>query len=553
MQTLTHTTTIAHDFLQTHFPGIHMALLTGSAATGTLKPHSDLDILILSPYCNTPYLEKYHFQGQAIEAIVLPEHRILDLLLRAVRNGNAAYLRMLQDSHLLLDHHDRLANLKIYATQLYQQGNTMLSLYQHKMQLITLGNLVDDLEDDRPHDEHLFIVQAIMNEFVRLTLTYHLRWTGKAKIGARHLREFDPHLHQVFVTALDEFFEYHDRSPLVLLMRSELQKYGGQLIEYSTRVQHPAIVNQGRIAAAITGDLDRLALMHNVILPLLARTDIAAHCKRFYFYHHETLGYKTLLCLRGDHEAMRDKVFPLLDQALLKLPANGPQAPELTYPDWADIPDHYGETDTRDAWEELMTSAAHVLSQITQRLDQPYDAPQAINFGLFLLLAFTRAFFPQRTDRQHFLQHLLSRWLPRAYDTDNKLSHMQLINAASQTLEDFATRYRREPEAYDLHREIYLDYDSAEIDDAWFQDWLTALAQLQIRLQTLALEGNLHAFHYETLAVPSHFPAQDKAKIVFLEKAIFKVLNQTGVYLNHTAFLPWLLLHFDPLPQPTPA
>lgn len=533
------------EYVDRHFPGVQSVLLTGSAADGSMKKHSDVDLLVVSPYSAIPYVVKRQYQGQCMEVVVLPRTNLAGWLERDLRLGAGAYLKMFQQGKVLRDQNQFLSELKKYAQKRYQQGKPMPSLLKYKMQIVSLGNLVDDFDDDRERGELLFIFQQIMREYTQMVLGAHRHWPTKGKRYWKDLKHVDSELSQVFLGHMDRFYRDNDKTPVVKFLREELDKFGGMLKEYSSRAQLPGIVQGDRLHIAVKGDLARLAFIQDFLTPLVQNKELRRHTDSFYFYHDHLLEYKTLICIRGEHRTLRNTVYPILDKALMKLPADGPEKPELYFPEFASLPEHYGGIEARALWEDFLSGAALVLGNIVDLLDEEYDEGHAITFGLFMLISFVKEAFPDPQTAQVFCQHLVDRWLPYHYDSEARWGHEELKEERENSLMEFQSRYEKNPALFDIHRKIFQSYAEFEIEDEWHDMWKGEIRGMLADFQQLADEGKVKALQFEKEMLPLEMPEGMKERFVFMGKAINRVLNQTGVFFNLLAFLPWILLKFD--------
>lgn len=225
----------AKQFVSTRFPDCNVAILTGSAARGEEKPHSDLDILIISDSQPSAYIEAFYEYGWLIEDLMHNRESYKKFFEQDRLRGRPSLPHMFATGIVLVD--DGTAeSIQQEARTLLESGPPPWSERDIQFARFIITNHLLDLEDGlRPIDTN-FAVSELANALHELVLRANGRWIGKGKRIVPALRAFDPALAQEFANTFERFFTGGDIAEVIRFADRILEPYGGRLFAgYSTK------------------------------------------------------------------------------------------------------------------------------------------------------------------------------------------------------------------------------------------------------------------------------------------------------------------------------
>lgn len=223
---------LARRFVDARFPGCKSALLVGSAVNGRLRPHSDLDVVIIINSEEVPYRESLSYRGQKFEVFLIRESDIPIMFSSAIQSGTGAFLRMCAEGRLLRDNQPAAgAALKLAALKAWRSGPPVWSLDELNKARNDISDDLYDLIDARTRSLVLFCGASLMLKTAEFILRVNNQWSGVGKWQLRALHEYDPDVAGRLGVAADQLFLRKRKMPLVRFIKHTLAPYGGPLEE----------------------------------------------------------------------------------------------------------------------------------------------------------------------------------------------------------------------------------------------------------------------------------------------------------------------------------
>ncbi len=223
---------LARRFVDARYPGSKSALLVGSAVNGTVRTHSDLDVVILDDAQQSAYRESVTYRGQPFEVFVLRQSDIPVMFASAAESGTGAFLRMCSEGRLLRD--DEVgsgAAIKTAAIRAWRSGPPDWSLDEIDRARYEISDDLYDLIDARSRGAILFCAVSLLPKTAGFILRVNHQWSGVGKWQLRALREYDSKAAATLAWAADQLFLKKRKDPLVRFVKQTLAPYGGLLQE----------------------------------------------------------------------------------------------------------------------------------------------------------------------------------------------------------------------------------------------------------------------------------------------------------------------------------
>lgn len=215
------------------FPQARGAVLGGSAARGTARPASDLDVAVLVPDGEPARREVVRHEGRLAELFV---HSRPDLERfveqdRAVRRGTILFLYA--EGIVLADPHGDVQRARSLARRVLELGPTPLTEAQRDRSRYVLTCWLDDLRDTpaQARDEQLAVAADAVREAAHLLTAHHNAWTGIGRWLPRRLRAADPERAEALLAAHRTLAGTGDPGPLLAAVQTVLDLTGGALRE----------------------------------------------------------------------------------------------------------------------------------------------------------------------------------------------------------------------------------------------------------------------------------------------------------------------------------
>ncbi|MFI7011696.1 nucleotidyltransferase domain-containing protein [Streptomyces sp. NPDC050145] len=215
------------------FPQARGAVLGGSAARGTARGTSDLDVAVLLPDGAPARREVIRHEGRLAELFL---HAGPDLERffeedRAVRRGTVLFLY--DEGVVLADPHGEVARMRERAGQVLAAGPLPLTEAQRERSRYVLTCWLDDLYDTprEARSEQLAVADAALRETAHLLTAWHNAWTGIGRWLPRRLLTADPERGGALLAGHRAVAETGDPGPLAEAARAVLELVGGELRE----------------------------------------------------------------------------------------------------------------------------------------------------------------------------------------------------------------------------------------------------------------------------------------------------------------------------------
>ena len=218
-------------FIEEHYRDCVAALLCGSVARGEARPHSDLDLLIITGDDEPFGRRTYQAHGWLIEIFAGSFGHFQEKLQPHARRRNPSFAAMLAGAVILRDRDDRARSLIGRAEALLVAGPAPLSADELEQFRYELSDWLDDLADCTSSTEALFVVPDLIAKAAELLLLLRGRWSGARRWLYRALAGLDDDLARQLLSAAERFYRSGDRDDLVTAVDAILALVGGRLYE----------------------------------------------------------------------------------------------------------------------------------------------------------------------------------------------------------------------------------------------------------------------------------------------------------------------------------
>ncbi|MGE6752735.1 nucleotidyltransferase domain-containing protein [Rossellomorea sp. NPDC071047] len=220
----------AKKFVLETFPTCQAALLGGSVVRGEETSTSDLDIVIIDGTLSSEYRESFHSHGWPIEVFVHTSQTIRDYFQKDCQRARPSLPRMVSEGTPIIDH-PIISNLKEEANRLLRDGPPRWNNQTIDMKRYFLTDALVDFIGSKERGESIFIAGSIGESLHEFVLRTQGQWIGASKWIIRALKEYDESFAKEYIEAFDQYYQKGNKQPIVRLVDSVLEPYGGRLFE----------------------------------------------------------------------------------------------------------------------------------------------------------------------------------------------------------------------------------------------------------------------------------------------------------------------------------
>ncbi|MDF9799371.1 putative nucleotidyltransferase [Catalinimonas alkaloidigena] len=231
-------TIIARRFIDQQFPDAQGAILSGSAVTGEMKPHSDLDLLVFYEDIHSHYRKLYHFEGQKIEAMVHRISQSRDNMAYDRKRRNKAFLDLIVKGVIIKDTDQVIASLQTEAGEIYDQGPLPYTPYEKALYHYIINNRLEDFVDNDDYHESYFILSNLFYFLTKVMLIINGQWTnkGQGKWQFRAVEEYDKQLGEQLKKAIDDFCQHQRKDKVITLTKNVLLQLDDRAAAYEAGI-----------------------------------------------------------------------------------------------------------------------------------------------------------------------------------------------------------------------------------------------------------------------------------------------------------------------------
>ncbi|SDJ04431.1 nucleotidyltransferase domain-containing protein [Alteribacillus bidgolensis] len=222
--------TAARHFIQQSFPHCNVAFLGGSAASGELTEHSDLDVVILDETQSSSFRQCFCCFQWKIEAFVYNRTSLSFAFEMSRIEGIPSILRMCAEGIILKDDGSAL-EIQDKAKECIRNGpfEWVEEKQEHMRFMIT--DLLDDLNSCTDDKEKIFVAIKLFDLVSEFVLRADGHWIGQGKWMYRSLFQYDSHLCERYVEGFHTFMKTGNSEALSTLTDKVLERHGGRLFE----------------------------------------------------------------------------------------------------------------------------------------------------------------------------------------------------------------------------------------------------------------------------------------------------------------------------------
>ena len=223
------------EFVREYFPHNYGVMLTGSVLTKNFNSESDLDVIILSNIFRNVFIESYDYDGQKIQAIVMPLYDLDDMICRDCNLGSGIYMHQLYNGYILYDPMKALSRLKYVASTIFKQGPAPINKFQLNQLRGRITSRLEDLIGNDSLEENVYTVLDLYPRIITLFLQINNQWSYSGKLAAREVQKIDNLFHNNLIKSLKRLFTNNDKSEIISFTKDLLRRVGGPMRYYSTR------------------------------------------------------------------------------------------------------------------------------------------------------------------------------------------------------------------------------------------------------------------------------------------------------------------------------
>ncbi|MEQ9402846.1 MAG: nucleotidyltransferase domain-containing protein [Cyclobacteriaceae bacterium] len=466
---------ISKKFLVRYFHNCHSAWLTGSFTTGNFTDESDIDLIILSKVIDKQFIENFFFENYNIQTIVLPYHRIHELIQKDYDRREGIYINMIQNAVLIKGDPIFFDSIKSIANFLASKGPKTHSELLFKKTRYHITSRIHDLEGSENFNESLFVALEIVQEVTRLNLMFSQQWSGsKGKHLAKFLSKTDPAFYNELCDSFQSFVNEKDSKNLVKVVSNNLKRFGGHLNHLSTHeVLTEVKEDQAVVQVRYTDMPDLKFVLTEFISPLVDLIN-KPPASEIYVYKTDENPYSDpaiYIIINASRDWINDNLLSMIQQFSLnnrqRINMNGLKFvfPAEYYPYLG-----FGHTNTFEISDSLFTDLTFKLQKEGySSLDNENHLSQSIllilSFGVSLKISLDKFF--------KLTCYLYEMLLPRAYDQLGSLNAEQLVYKKEEVVNEFQEHYASQKAGLSsLFINIIEQWESDDyhIDDRGFLD-----------------------------------------------------------------------------------
>ncbi|WP_078548518.1 nucleotidyltransferase domain-containing protein [Litchfieldia alkalitelluris] len=220
----------AKQFITTHFPDCHGALLAGSVVRGESTKTSDLDIVVFQPEIPKAYRESLIEYGWNIELFVHNLTSYRSFFESDSSRGRPSLPRMVSEGMIIKDT-GVIEQIKIEAKELLDNGPEEWPNEIIRMKRYFITDTLDDFIGCTNRAEGLFIANSLAELVSEFVLRTNNQWLGSSKWVVRALKQFDEAFTENFINAFDAYYKTDSKDLIIGLVDQILQPFGGRLFE----------------------------------------------------------------------------------------------------------------------------------------------------------------------------------------------------------------------------------------------------------------------------------------------------------------------------------
>lgn len=210
-------------------------MLTGSYATKQANETSDLDVLVISRYTRSIFVESYCFEGYKVQIIALPMLDIDFIIYKDAIVRKGVYLHQLATGIILKDENQTLKKMKDRCAAIYRRGPHKLSDNEILHLRGKITTRIEDLKGNSNPDDVYYIAIELYQYLIEAYFKINNKWIFSGKSAGRILKTEATDFHDLLKTA---YLEIASNNTLTLIKLAEnvLYPIGGELHFTSTSV-----------------------------------------------------------------------------------------------------------------------------------------------------------------------------------------------------------------------------------------------------------------------------------------------------------------------------
>lgn len=223
-----HNIDAARKVVEQQFPECDAAILAGSTTRGEATEKSDLDIIIVTKGVKTAYEETIFAHGWYIDILFNSPATCVKFFEMDKKRRRPAITHMCAQGIILKDNDGVATLLQEKAQRVLDEGPELLEQEHLDGFRRELTGLLDDFITARNYGEGLLMAQNVALQSIDIILGYHQHWLGEGKWLLREFRDYDPELERQCISALETFYKYGLKDPLIQFGEYALDHVGGR-------------------------------------------------------------------------------------------------------------------------------------------------------------------------------------------------------------------------------------------------------------------------------------------------------------------------------------
>lgn len=219
---------LSADFVHTHLPDALCAFIAGSAATGLMRPYSDVDLHVVSPQPTGPSVRHLVHKGAMIELHIHALHELAaNLALSAMQGYPVNAIALAGGIRVDLSHPEVAEKLVGHARAQLSKGALPLNEATVETLRVTITNQLLDISFGLPHGELLGCGAKLMEQLLFVALRQRGEWFSPGRHALRILAAHDPVMASAFETAFRLLFGAGECQAVMALAEQVLAPVGG--------------------------------------------------------------------------------------------------------------------------------------------------------------------------------------------------------------------------------------------------------------------------------------------------------------------------------------
>lgn len=511
-------------FLNEYYQNNYACMLSGSYVDGKYNEYSDIDVLIFTKDRTVIFNETMSYKNLKIQAIIIPVQNIQELLWVDYITCKGAFTNMIFKGEIIFDTANFLADLQIHVKELQKNGGRPLSSHEIYMLRVKITSLLMDIKGGHDINELTFSIASALDLLTELKLKVSGNWCGEGKYRARHIEALDPLFYKEMNNAMYELYGNKDKTPLINIIKKELNVHGG-LISYYSKANALSNVSHDYLVIEINTEnrLDVLKVQNTIKILNEFVQSITTHDLKYYFFSSNAVETNKrepniYMVIDADRSFINDYLIDRLNF----LVHNKPGISRLLFPFQFDTRFKFSGDDIYRRIAPLFYNTSLYTVENNENLLNPSFQ---LDFSIQLMKQIKIIWFENKNmEFISFLDYLLESWLVLSYDDGTVFTTLKLLHNKNMVLDKFNSMFLEQKKA------LTKKYRSKCMLDKAFLDLLKSIPE------TPGIE-NIPS--YKTYLLEQN--TLECKKLSLFKEVVFRVLSVNLIDSRFAAYIPFVI------------